>query len=549
MLRRKLSALAILLGLAASAQAAPEAPTRLYDRVSPSFVAVKYTWDFELRRQELTGPGVVVSEDGLIMAPIGVFNMIIPDAQMKDFKIIIPSQEKDSDEIDAEFVGRDERTNLAFLRPRPESADKPAAPKTQTDETKAASDKLDAEKKNAADRKAAGEKKSGGDGDDAVPAKEKPRASGKAAKDASAGDSAKAEPAAAKKSDSKPARKWAPIRFEQAKFTVGEQLWSVGVLPEAASFKTYLMDARVAATLRGESPSVLVSGGLCGIGAVVFNVEGKAVGYVNQQTGQNVFLNDGPNALAAINNPPKFFTPTSDFDLSLTDLPVAGKPMELPWIGVPNMTGLTKDVAEFYALKGQPAVQIGDTIPDAPAAKAGLKQGDIVVKVNGKPLERGDEAEELPMILRRQLIRMKVGDEVTLSVVRKRNAPPTDIAIKMEAQPRPMNLAARYYAEDLGFGVREMVFQDTYSRRLPADSKGVVVSLIKPQSNAQSGGLQGNSSPRSDVIISLNGEQVTDIKQFQSAYEKIRKDKPKEPVVLVVQREGRENTVRIEPPQ
>lgn len=534
MLRRNLSALALLLGLTASANAAPEAPDKLYERVSPSFVAVKYTWDFELRRQELTGPGVVVSEDGLIMTPIGVFNMIIPDAQMKDFKIIIPSQEHDADEVEAEFVGRDERTNVAFLRPKAEAA-KPA-PKTLTDENKAAADKLDAEKKSASDKKAA-EKKSGGDGDDAVKS------------DAKADAKPEAKASEAKpKSSSKP-RKWTPIKFEDAKFTVGEPLWSVGVLPEAASYKTYLMEARVATTLRGETPQVLVSGGLCGVGAVVFNADGKAVGFVNQQSGQGVFLNDGPNALMAINNPPKFFTPSSDFALSLQDPPIAGKPMELPWIGVPNMTGLTKDVAEFFALKGQPAVQIGDIIPDAPAAKAGLKQGDIVVKVNGKPLERGDETEELPMILRRQLVRMKVGDEVTLSVVRKKNAPPTEIKIKMEAQPKPMNLASRYYAEDLGFGVREMVFQDTYSRRLPADSKGVVVSLIKPQSNAQSGGLQGNSSPRSDVITSLNGEQVTDIKQFQAAYEKIRKDKPKEPVVLVVQREGRENTVRIEPPQ
>lgn len=298
MLRRNLSTLALLLGLTASANAAPEAPAKLYERVSPSFVAVKYTWDFELRRQELTGPGVVVSEDGLIMTPIGVFNMIIPDAQMKDFKIIIPSQDHDADEVEAEFVGRDERTNVAFLRPRAEAA-KPA-PKTLGDENKAAADKLDSEKKSAADKKAA-EKKSGGDGDDAVKA------------DTKADAKPEAKPSEAKsKSVSKP-RKWTPIKFEDAKFTVGEPLWSVGVLPEAASYKTYLMEARVATTLRGETPQVLVSGGLCGVGAVVFNAEGKAVGFVNQQSGQGVFLNDGPNALMAINNPPKFFTPSSDF--------------------------------------------------------------------------------------------------------------------------------------------------------------------------------------------------------------------------------------------
>jgi len=80
---------------------------KLYDKVSPSFVAVKYTWDFELRRQELIGPGVVVSDDGLIMVPLAIFDPVVPDAQMKDFKIVVPSQEHESDEIEAIFIGRD----------------------------------------------------------------------------------------------------------------------------------------------------------------------------------------------------------------------------------------------------------------------------------------------------------------------------------------------------------------------------------------------------------------------------------------------------------
>jgi hypothetical protein len=37
--------------------------------------------------------------------------------------------------------------------------------------------------------------------------------------------------------------------------------------------------------------------------------------------------------------------------------------------------------------------------------------------------------------------------------------------------------------------------------------------------------------------------------EFQKSYEQARKDKPKEAVVLVVRREGSEDTVRIEPPQ
>ena len=99
--------------------------------------------------------------------------------------------------------------------------------------------------------------------------------------------------------------------------------------------------------------------------------------------------------------------------------------------------------------------------------------------------------------------------------------------------PKRPNTAKRWFAEDLGFSSREIVFTDTYARRLKPDAKGVVVALIRPQSAAQSGGLQMN-----DMITELNREPVTDVDAFRKAYEAFRKDKPKEAVVMVVLREG-----------
>ncbi len=439
---------------------------KLYEQTTPSLVVVKYTWANELDRRELSGAGVVVNEDGLIMSTISVFNPLIPDEQMKDFKILIPNQDKEPEEIEAVFQGRDERTSLAFLRP-----------------------------------------KEGG-------------------------------------------RKWKPLKFEEVPVKIGETVISIGMLPEVASYKTYLMESNISATLRGEVPQVLVQGGgLAALGSPVFNVKGKAIGLVGTQSGTNVWLNDTNNALAAINNPPKFYTPTRDFAQSLQDPPAAGAPMPLPWMGIPQMSGLNKDVAEVYNLTNQPAIQVGEVLPDTPAAKAGLKQGDIIVKVNGEPLERGDEASELPGILRRKILRMKKGEDVTLSILRKKGDPLQEIKVTLEQQPPQANTAKRFYADDLGFSVRDTVFVDRYSRHLAPDAKGVLVALVRPQSSAQSGGLTGNGSTRSDIVLQLNGQPVESVQQFETLYKAARKDKPREAVVLVVNRAGREDTVRIEPPQ
>ncbi len=444
----------------ARAEMSPAAKQKLYDEIAPSLVAVKYTWEHEMGRQELIGAGIVVSDDGLVMTAMNVFDMRIPDDQMKDFQVIVPLPDEDALELDATFVGRDERTNMALVRVQGE-------------------------------------------------------------------------------------RDWKPVKFVESPPGIGEPVYSIGLLPKIAGYRVYLMEAVVSAHLRGETPQALVgAGGLAAIGSPVFNDDGEAIGVVNQQPEQTVFLNNPRNAMQAIDQPPKFFVPTRFFELSLTDPPIAGEPMKLPWIGVPQLTGLNKEVAEFYNLKNQPAIEIGDIIPGTPADQGGLKRGQIIVKLDGQPLERGDEPEELPGILRRHLIRKKIGDEITLTILPAPGEALQDVTLTLGEQPKRANLAQRFQADDLGFTAREVVFFDTYVRKLEPNHGGVVISFIKPQGAAQNAKME-----REDLVLSLNGEDVKDLPGFQAAYEAFRRESPREAVVLVVLRDGKDETIRIEPPQ
>jgi serine protease Do len=436
-----------------------DAAVKQYQAISPSLVAVQYVWESELGRREIVGAGIVVGDDGLVMTSIALLGAQIPDAQMKDFKIIVPSETGDPQELDAVFQGRDERTDMAFVKTR--------------------------------------------------------------------------EP-----------QKWKSIKFVEQPPQVGDYVYSVGILPKDAGYKSYFMSGIVATTLRGEMPQIVVNGGLAAVDSPVFNAQGEAIGTVAFGPGQPLLLNQPAEALNAVVNPPKMFTPTRFFEQSFGDLPTPEKPVKLPWIGVPQMTGLTKDVSEIFNLNDQPAIQVGEVIRDTPADQAGLKQGDIIVKLNGEALERGDQPEELPMIFIRKMMRLKVGSQVTLSVLRRRGQPLQDIKITLGEQPPRANTAKRYFAEDMGFAVRNSVFADTYTRHLPADAKGVIVAILRPQSAAEAGGLHGG-----DMVQRLNGEIVDNVDDFQTSYEQIRKDKPKENIVLVVLREGRENTIKIEAPQ
>jgi serine protease Do len=441
-----------------AAGVSPDVARRVYSQAAPSLVAVQYVWESEAGRQEMVGAGIVITTDGVIMTANTLFDPRMPDSQLKDFKVIVPSDEHDADELDATFLGRDERTELAFLKVNQ-------------------------------------------------------------------------------------ARSWQPIRFESHDVNVGDVLLCVGLLPESEAYRAYLLQTTVSAMLRGDRPYVLADGGLGPVGSPVFNADGQAIGFVPAGPGQPPLIN-ARSLIDRISNPPRVFVPASDFIWSLKDLPEAGKPRDLPWLGVVQLNGLTKDVAEQFGLKDRPAVEVGDVIAGTPADKAGLVPGDKIVGIDGQPLPRGDQADDLGGILRRLIMRRPVGSTVTLSILRNPDQPPSELTMQLAAQPPRTTQVDRYFAEDLGFTARELVFTDRYARRMDPDDGGVIVAYIKPQSAANHARMEIG-----DVILWLNRQPVKDLAQFRREYQQFRTEQPAEPVVLVVLREGQTQTIRIEAPR
>jgi S1-C subfamily serine protease len=457
-------AIAILLSLSSAIANADDAKTirSMYDLVKPSLVAVKYTWTSELGSQELSAAGVIVSDDGLVIIPIGIVTpAIIPDDQMQKFKIVVPSETGDETEIDATLQGRDERTSLAFVR-----ADSP--------------------------------------------------------------------------------QKWKSIKFVDESPQIGDPLYSVGILPKGAGYKALVTTAFMSTRLRGPIPQLLVGGQLAGVGAIVLDAQGRAVGYVHARSLGEALLDnpENPDDIPMLTNTPRLFIPSSDFLTGIQNPPTPDKQIIIPWIGC-EMKGLEKEDAEYFGLENVPAVQIGDVVPDSPAAKAGLSKLDVITQINGQPIERGDLPVELPEIVTRQIQRLNVGDTLTLSVIRAKGDAPKKIVVTLEARPKQPHQAKRFYAKDLGFVAREVTFVDTYSRKMGASTGGVVVALLRPQAAAQAARLTAN-----DLILQMNGKPVENLDQFKKDYQDFRKNQPNDPVVLeVMQINGKQRTINIEPPQ
>jgi hypothetical protein len=457
---------------------AATAVQQLYDRVTPSLVAVKFTFVGETFRRDLTVPGIVVNDQGLVMIPLSAVSEQIPDEQLKDFKIIIPRTDVDDEEVEAEFQGRDERCEMAFVKAKP----------ADTDKTK---------------------------------------------------------------------HTWTPIKFEPTPSGVGDSVSSIGMEPKSGNYHTFYTPAVVSANLRGPVKMVLVAGGgLSSPHSPVFNSDGKAIGVVMTTPPATLWLDDEESK-----NPQeeqqqhlmrelatnRYFLPAAEFMIGLDSPPTPEHPVPLSWTGLPEqlLTGLGKDEAALFGLTNKTAVQINDILPDSPAQKAGLKKKDIIVAVDGQPIERGDQPDELPAILDRMLIRHKPGEVITFSVITKKDQAPHDVKLTLEPMPKRANTAARYWNEEIGFGVREMVNLDRYGLRLkPSDKNGVLVTVMKEGSSAGSAGLRPY-----DMITQVNGQPVTDLDSFKTAYEDFRKAHEHDAIVLVVHRGGSDETIRIEPPQ
>jgi len=463
-----LSAAALFSSVSNAAAADADAPQKIYDKATPSLVVVKFTYAGEVEQAEWTVAGIVVNDQGLVMIPLAAVGEEYPDEQLKKFKILVPRLDGDPTEVEAEFEGRDDRSNMAFVM---------------------------------------------------------------------------AKPAA----DDKEKHVWTPIHFQAVSPKIGEPIYSVGLLPKGGGYRTYFTSSVVSADLRDAIKQTMVAGGgLCAQGSPVFDADGDAIGIVTYQPPFLPYLEQDPKmSFVQTLTTNKLFTPASEFLIGLNDPPTPGHPVPLAYAGVVDLSGLEQDIAEVFNLKDQPAIQVGGILPGSPAEKAGIKKKDIITKLNGQPLERGDNSQVLPLILHHRLLLFKPGTEITLTILDPKTKSIRDVKLTLEPQPKRANVAKRYWSEDIGFGVREMVMLDRYARKLKADDKdGVVVTMLKPNSAAASATLQPE-----DMITMVNGQPVTTLDEFKKAYEDFRKSHEHEAIVLLAKREGHDQTIRIEPPQ
>ncbi|MGA2143504.1 MAG: trypsin-like peptidase domain-containing protein [Bryobacteraceae bacterium] len=196
-------------------------------------------------------------------------------------------------------------------------------------------------------------------------------------------------------------------------------------------------------------------------------------------------------------------------------------------IGVVAQT-VTPDMATGLSLPRKWGVILSDVTPDGPAAQAGLEVGDLVLSVNGRPLQNARELELA-------LFRLRLGQKVDVQVQRGDEKPTFSVTV-VERDDDPerfadmvdpiKNVVAR-------LGILGIDIDAKVADMFPELRKkyGVVVAAI-------TGGAAyiGDSLETGDVIYALNKEPITSVEALRQVLNSL---KPTDPVVLQVERDGK----------
>jgi len=343
-------------------------------------------------------------------------------------------------------------------------------------------------------------------------------------------------------------RNWKGVKFAaRSNLRVGQKVVSGGLMPGSNANTPYVGLGYVSGILRVPQHVCYVTGGrLTCAGSPVFAPDGLAIGLV----AKNLYMEyQMPTARGPSNVSLKgrqespFFLPVEEFGFVLERIPQDGSVPRPSWMGVLTMQGISDQQAEFMDLQ-VPAVAIDQVIPGGPGEKAGLKNGDVIVAIDSRPIEQLASADLTGRNALQKIMLLPPGSEVTVSV--RREGKVTEVSLKLEQMPVLPEEAARYIDEKLGLAVREKVPIGRYLLKSPtAKIAGLAVIGVGPRTPAANGGLQPG-----DVITALNGQPVRTVEVFKKILgESLAKD-PSANIVLMVCR-GREEpqSITIRPPQ
>ena len=195
-----------------------------------------------------------------------------------------------------------------------------------------------------------------------------------------------------------------------------------------------------------------------------------------------------------------------------------------PWLGVSTQV-ITREIAKALNLPPSTrGIRIAQVFPKTPAERAGLKNGDLLYRIDGQIIQahRIEDAEVFGNMIKQY----KTDAIITLNGISKGN--PFELKVALEKRPDPSNELPKYEEETFEFTLRELSFADRVNRRLSLDQSGLVVDNVEPAGWAALAGLR-----QGDLLLQVDGKPIREVDKFKHLMNQLINQKQKRIVFFV----------------
>jgi serine protease Do len=331
-------------------------------------------------------------------------------------------------------------------------------------------------------------------------------------------------------------------KYETNAPILGDEIWGIGLMAKEFSFQPYLLTGLVSVLQQLPQKVGFSVDEVTGPGSLVFSRAGALVGWgSNPVPDQRLLYMDSDRYNVRIQNPNATggFLFASEVIPFLDRVPAAPIGEKVPWLGVVGLRSVEREVADFLELGDNSAVVVSEVVKDGPAQAAGIEKRDIIVSVDGEPFPRFNPENVVVAFFERKILAAPIGKAMRLGVVRGSEQLEFDVTIGR--QPKSLKEAERRYFERLGITMREFVLFDKLTWQLEdSDDKGIVVSFVKPNSQAGAAGLRVG-----DLVTAVDGQNVDDYSNGIGLVEAIETDEAKNEFVLLTKRGTETSLIRV----
>jgi serine protease Do len=188
---------------------------------------------------------------------------------------------------------------------------------------------------------------------------------------------------------------------------------------------------------------------------------------------------------------------------------------------------VSADEAEALGMKTPRGVLVEHVEDNTPAAQAGLKTGDVILRFNGQEVTNDDQ-------FRRLVAAESPGDEVKLDVMRDGKS--RNVTVKLSERPsmaalsQPENQESQENWMGLTVGTSTRALAEQYGVRF---QPGVIVTEVEPGSAANEKGIQ-----EGDLIIKIDGQNITDLDSYKETSGRLKRSSKAVSVLVARGQEG-----------